>query len=125
MAEVENTNQVPKVPGELKKTTGDDVEKSYNFIYYILGVLEILLAFRFVLRLLGANPASGFVSFIYALSGIFVAPFAAIFSGATTEGAETTAVFEPGTVIAMVVYAVVFVGIVKLILIMTSRKVKT
>lgn len=117
-------NEPPKVPGDLKKTTGDDVEKSYNFIYYILGVLEVLLAFRLVLRLLGANPESGFVSFIYNLSGIFTAPFTAIFHTATTEGAETTAVFEPGTLIAMIVYALVAYGLVKLMLIMTNRKEK-
>ncbi len=121
---VNNEQPVSKVPGELEKTSGDSVEKSYNFIYYILGVLEVLLAFRLVLRLLGANPASGFVNFIYDLSGIFTKPFTAIFSRATTEGLETTSVFEPETLIAMVVYALVAFGIVKLLLISTNRKEK-
>ncbi len=84
----------------------------------------MLLAFRLVLKLLGANPSSGFVSFVYSLSGIFTAPFTAIFHRATTNGVETTAVFEPGTLIAMVVYALVVYGIVKFFLISTNRKEK-
>lgn len=86
-----------------------------NGIYFILGLVEIILAFRFVLKLLGANPASGFVDFIYSLSGIFVAPFTAIFSTATTNGDVTKGVFEPATIVAMVVYAIVAWGLVKLV----------
>src|SRR5881275_2894567 len=41
----------------------------------VLGVLEILLALRFVLHLIAANAASGFSQLIYGLSGPFVAPF--------------------------------------------------
>ncbi len=43
-----------------------------NLIYFVFGALELVLLFRFVLRLMGANPASGFVSFVYGLSRPFV-----------------------------------------------------
>ena len=38
-------------------------------VYYILGVLEALLGIRLILKLLGANPKSAFVSFISIGSG--------------------------------------------------------
>lgn len=87
-------------------------------VYFILGMLEVLFAFRLVFKLLGANPGSGFVSFIYSVSEVFLAPFTAIFRSASTQGIETKAVLEPSTIIAMVVYAVVAWGIVKLLIIM-------
>jgi len=39
-----------------------------RIIWYIAGVLLALLAFRFVLALLGANPNNGFANFIYSVS---------------------------------------------------------
>ncbi len=85
-----------------------------NMVYYILGVLELLLAFRFIFKLLGANPGSGFVSFIYSLSGVFLSPFQGIFRSVVTKGIEARAVFEPATLIAMAVYALAAYGIAKL-----------
>lgn len=92
-----------------------------RIVYYILGIIEVLLAFRLVFKLLGANPMSPFIQFIYFVSGIFHAPFSGIFSQGTARGAETTAVFEPSTVIAMIVYAIIAWGIVKLIVVSATR----
>lgn len=109
----------------------DKVDKSRhnNFtirkiVYYILGILETILAFRLVFKLLGANPGSGFVSFIYDISGGFLAPFSGIFKSAVTNGLETKAVLEPSTIIAMIVYALIAYGIVKLIIIIQTPKNK-
>lgn len=102
-----------------------DQLKPQRIVYYILGVLEVLLAFRLVFKLLGANPASPFVSFIYALTQIFLYPFTGIFPTAVTKGLEAQAILEPTTIIAMIVYGIIAWGIVKLIGIMkeTERKV--
>jgi len=89
--------------------------KAKNIVYYILGVLEVLLAFRLVFKLLGANPQSPFVSFIYSVSQAFLAPFTGIFRSAVTKGIEAQSVLEPTTIIAMLVYAILAWGIVKLI----------
>lgn len=89
--------------------------KARKIVYYILGVLEVLFAFRLVFKLLGANPQSPFVSFIYTVSQAFLSPFAGIFRSAVTKGIEAQSVLEPTTIIAMIVYAVVAWGIVKLI----------
>lgn len=73
-----------------------------NIVYIIFGLLELLLLFRFVFLLLGANPNSGFVSFIYGLSEVFVMPFYGIFGQVNTSAAT----LDPATLIAMVVYAI-------------------
>ena len=105
----------------------DDIkadEESFTagrMIYYILGIIEVLLTFRLIFKLLGANPNSGFVSLIYSISQVFTVPFTAIFRSAATQGIETKAVIEPSTIIAMVVYTLIAWGIVKLIIIMRGH----
>ncbi len=91
------------------------MHRARQAIYYVLGVLEVLLAFRLVFKLLGANPSSGFVAFIYSITSIFLAPFAGIFRPLITEGFETRAVFDPATLIAMIVYAIIAYGLDRLI----------
>lgn len=89
--------------------------KAIKYVYYILGILEVLFAFRLIFKLLGANPSSPFVSFIYSLTQLFLWPFVSIFRTAVTKGIETQAVLEPTTIIGMIVYALVAWGIIKLI----------
>jgi hypothetical protein len=114
---------------EIKVTETKKVENikeegftSRRVIYYVLGLLEVLMGFRFIFKVLGANPESGFVSFIYAVTKVFLAPFTAIFSTSSTAGAETKAVLEPATIIGMLVYALLAWGIVKFIIIIRERK---
>ncbi len=106
-------------PVEVKVGNSQTLTRS---IYFLFGLIDVLLLFRLVFKITGANPLSGFVSFIYALTQIFIAPFAGIFSSATTPGAETTAVFEPATLVAIIVYAVLAWGIAKLVAILSGRK---
>ena len=81
-----------------------------RIVYYIGGVIIALIALRFLLLLLGANQGSGFVDFIYGLSGIFVAPFVGIF-GEPTFGVSYV---ETSSIVAIVVYALLTIGIGKL-----------
>jgi hypothetical protein len=86
-----------------------------NVVWYILGLIEVLLAFRFVLKLFGANPSSGFVDFIYSVTGVLTMPFDRIFTVATPESGDVVrSVFEPSILVAAVVYALIAWGIVKL-----------
>jgi len=87
-------------------------------VYYVLGVIEVFLALRFVLRMLGANPDAGFVRFVYSVSAIFMAPFTAIFKTTVTEGAK----LEWSILVAMAVYALVAWGIVALIGVLSPRR---
>lgn len=90
-----------------------------QIVWYILGFIEILLAFRFALKLLGANPDAGFSAFIYGLSSVFASPFLNVFSKTYVSGS----VFEWTTLLAMFVYWVVALGIIKLFLM--SKTVST
>ncbi len=80
-------------------------------IYYIVGVIVALLLIRIVLLLLAANQGNGFVDFVYALSGVFAAPFFGIFSYTPTYGSS---VFEISSVVAILIYVLVGWGIAKL-----------
>jgi len=73
-------------------------------IYLVGGVIIGLLAIRFVLALLGANPANAFANFIYSVSHPFAAPFFGLFSYDQTLGRSR---FEFGTLVAIIVFALI------------------
>lgn len=85
--------------------------------WFVFGVIEVLLAIRFVLLLLSANAEAGFVRMIYGVSGIFMAPFDTIFS--TQAVAEAT--FEWSALVAIAVYALIAWGITALITAVSPR----
>jgi hypothetical protein len=87
-----------------------------SLIAFVLLLVETLLAFRLGFALGGANRANGFVEFIYDFSKPFVAPFKGIFA----HDVSGKTVFEPETVIAMVVWAVLAVIIVVAVNILMS-----
>lgn len=83
-----------------------------QIVWYIVGLIEVLLAFRFVLKLLSANTGAGFTSFIYTLTQPLALPFLSVFGTSRVEGS----VFEWTTILAMFVYALTGWGIVKIFL---------
>ena len=91
-----------------------------QIVWYILGLVEVLLVFRFVLKLLGANVGAGFTKFIYGITHVFAAPFISVFRTTYTDGAS---IFEWTTLLAMLVYWIVALGIVKMFLM--SKTVST
>ena len=96
------------------------IYRGTQVVWYILGVIEVLLAFRFILKLLGANPEAGFSSFIYGITYIFATPFLSVFrSSRVVEGS----LFEWTTILSMVVYWIVATGIIQLF--MMGRTVST
>ena len=92
-------------------TRSPGVVMAQRVIWFIVGVVNVLIAIRFVLLLLGANHSAGFVDFIYGITDVLVAPFVGIF-GAPTYGRF---MFAWSSVIAVVVYSLIAWGIVKLI----------
>lgn len=86
-------------------------------LWTILGILEILLGLRFLLKLIAANAGSGFATFIYGITGAFTAPFNALLGTPVMDGS----VLEVTTLIAMAVYALLFWVIVRVIQIATDR----
>jgi hypothetical protein len=83
-----------------------------SLIYFLLGVLEVVLGLRFIFRLLGASEASSFITFLYNLSHPFVTIFNGIFND---QSIGSTGVFEISTLLAMLIYALIAWGIVSLV----------
>jgi uncharacterized protein YggT (Ycf19 family) len=83
-------------------------QKGYGLIGGLVslffGVILAIVAFRFVFRLLGANPDNAIVSWIYAASQPLVAPFFGIFN---LDMNLLTGRFEAATLVALVVYGVI------------------
>lgn len=89
-------------------------------VWYIVGLVEVLLAFRFVLKLLIANPGAGFTSFIYTLTQPLAYPFLTVFGiSRPVVGSQ----FEWTTILAMFVYWLIGYGIAKLLVM--SKTVST
>jgi YggT family protein len=83
----------------------------FRIMWSLLTFLEILLAFRFGLRLIAANPYSGFAVLMYGITGLFVAPFNGLVDTPTFGGSTV----EITTLIAMLVYALIFWGMARAI----------
>ncbi len=83
-----------------------------RIIYYVVGFITILLLLRIVLLLLAANQGNGFVDFIYAVSGLFAMPFYGIFNYTPAYGSS---VLELSSIVAILIYALVGWGLVKLL----------
>jgi hypothetical protein len=99
--------------------TSKPLFRGTQIVWYILGLMETFLVFRFALKLLAANAAAGFTGFIYGVTYIFVAPFNSVFGITQVEGS----IFEWTTLLAMLVYWLVAWAIARLLVM--SKTVST
>ena len=83
----------------------------------MFGVLEVLIAIRFLLRMFGANPNAAFSSAILTITAPFVAPFVGVFPNTQASGA----VFEPASLLAIVIYALLAWVIAKVVWLLFAR----
>jgi len=114
--------QPAPVPAPVEHVTTTE-QSRYNFraaavVWFVVGVVEIFIAARFLGKLFGASAQSAFVNFIYQVSGPMAAPFTGIFGDTGTR----TNTFETASLVALVVYAVIGWGLVVLIRIVTAPK---
>ncbi len=114
-----NSNTARETPVEVKAT---NTQTARYLIYFIFGILEVLLAFRLVFKLTGASLGSSFVRIIYSITGIFILPFEGIFRRGFAQGVETTSVLEPSTLVAIIVYGLLAWGIVKLVGVLSGNR---
>jgi hypothetical protein len=94
---------------------------SYNFraaavVGFLVGIIDVIIAARFLGKLFGASVNSSFVHGIYSVSAPLVAPFTGIFG----DTGSKTNTFETASLVALVVYAVIGWGLVVLIRIVTA-----
>ncbi len=100
--------------------TTKPIFRATQILWYIFGVLEVLLMFRFFLKLFAGNPNAGFTEFVYSISSPLVAPFISVFRVSQVEGN----VFEWTTLLAMFVYWLIALGITELLLMSKSVSTK-
>jgi uncharacterized protein YggT (Ycf19 family) len=112
------TQRVVTNSEETYTTASDPYEDRRNaawrlgqLVYLIFGVVIALIAIRFVLLLLGANPNAGFTDFVYDVTGPLVAPFEGIFGAPDIE----SGVFDPASLVAIVVYSLIAWVVAKVI----------
>ena len=85
-------------------------------IWTITGFIEILIGLRILFKLLAANSGNGFVNFIYNLSGVFVNPF----QGMVNDVSSGSSILEINSLIAMLIFALLAWGIMKLVWLILS-----
>jgi YggT family protein len=103
-------NRSTYIPSESERRLAT-LERVKQVIYFIASAIGVLILMRFVLLMLGANPANGFANFIYTVSAFFVRPFLSLFGGDPQYG---NSVFEFSSLVAIAVYFLVAWGIAKL-----------
>lgn len=105
---VQQQKPVEPEPPQKRYQKKKAIFRTYQVIWYVVGIIEVLLVFRVMLRAFGANAASGFAQFIYAITEPFVMPFFGIFGVSVSEGN----ILEWSTFFAMIVYLIIAYGIV-------------
>lgn len=85
--------------------------RSYHIIWFMVGLIDAVLGFRFVFEALSANP-SGFAQFIYAVSYPFAEPFRSLFG---VTNVMNYAFFDWSVLVAIVVYLLIGYGLVQLV----------
>ena len=107
----------------LPQATPDPVKRRYNLIrttqviWLVTSVIEVLFAIRVLLKLMAANPAAGFAVFIYNMTSVFLAPFFGLVATPSANGS----ILELTTLIAMLVYALLAWGIVRVLWIVFEK----
>lgn len=93
-----------------------------GLINFFMGLVEAFLAFRVVLRFFAANPANGFVHWIYTSSSTLLEPFRSIFP---TEVIGRNHVVDFTALFAMVVYAVFTALVVYVLYLLSPTRYRT
>lgn len=81
--------------------TTRDLDKVAQIVSYFTGAINVLLLLRLLFKAFGANPGSGIVQLVYALTDILLLPFQGIFEVA----AAGEFVVEPSILVAMLIYS--------------------
>ncbi len=110
--ETENDLDSAEARQEEARTIRYAIGKLNDFLQWFVVVLEITLVIRFFLKLIAADPHNLFAGITYGLTDILLFPFAGI--------VRPTSVFEWSTLIAIIIYWVIFWAIRRFLLILIS-----
>jgi uncharacterized protein YggT (Ycf19 family) len=110
-------DEVVETEHEVERARG--LARVSQVIDYIFYLIYGLLAVRLLLSLLAARSSAGFVQFIRAVTDPLYAPFRGIVASPTAEGGYTLAL---PIVIAIIIYALLHLGINGLLRLIAHRK---
>lgn len=85
-------------------------DRAEAYVWYVVGLIDVLLALRLLFLLLGANN-TGFASILYQVTLPLMILYRGIFPAPGTE----TGYFDTASVLAIIVYSLIGWGIVSLI----------
>lgn len=94
------------------------VARLVQLIWLAFGVLDVLLLFRFVLKLVNANPNNAFADFVYDLTALFLSPFVGLVNSPVSDSGM---VLEISTLVAVVVYSLAAYVLARLIWVLFYR----
>ena len=77
--------------------------KATQLIWLLFGILEVLIALRIALMLIGANPGSPIVALIYGFTYLFLFPF----NGLVASPTAGNMVLELSSMFAMLIYGLI------------------
>lgn len=90
-----------------------------GLINFFVGIVEIFLGLRVLLRLFGANSDVAFVQWVYDSSGVLLEPFRGIFP---TREIAPGSLLDFSALFAMLVYGVVGLALLSLVVHLTSNE---
>jgi YggT family protein len=114
-----NNNGLAPVREASIARTSTPARRVTEAIYLLFGIIDGLLLIRLVLKLLGANPHAGFASWTYGVTDFLLAPFRGLLP--TYVSGQT--VFELSLIIAILIYSLIALALVRLAAIALSRSV--
>jgi YggT family protein len=91
--------------------------KISQVIWLLVGIIEISIGLRVILKLIGANPDNDFARFVYGVAALFVGPF----FGLTGSPASSGMVLEVPSLIAMLVFGLLGWLVISFILPLFAR----
>jgi hypothetical protein len=83
-----------------------------NLMALIIGFVEVLLIFRLVLKLFGAQPHAEFVHWIYETTRTLITPFLGMFP---SPELESKFILEFNTLFAIITYLILYLAIYQFI----------
>ena len=95
------------------------IEKFNQYLLWFLMVLETVLAIRFLLQLIGADPNNPFAGFLYALTSIPLLPFQGIVNSPSIHPPNQS--FEFSTLIAIGIYWLLFFALSRFVKLLVSN----
>ena len=91
--------------------------KATQLIWLLFGILEVMIALRIGLKLIGANPDSPIVILIYGFTYLFLFPF----EGMTATPSAGGFVLELSSLFAMVIYALIAWAVERIVWVLFYR----